>query len=89
MRGGYHAFAHGELAQREAAGFPPFAHLALLRAEAKHADPPRAFLQAAKDALRDTGVSLELFGPLPAPMPRRAGYVRAQLLLSAPRLAER
>jgi primosomal protein N' (replication factor Y) len=28
-------------------------------------------------------VSLELFGPLPAPMPRRAGYVRAQLLLSA------
>ncbi|HET6434963.1 MAG TPA: primosomal protein N' [Xanthomonadaceae bacterium] len=83
VRGGYHAFAHGELAQREAAGFPPFAHLALLRAEAKHADPPRAFLQAAKDALRDTGASLELFGPLPAPMPRRAGYVRAQLLLSA------
>jgi primosomal protein N' (replication factor Y) len=26
---------------------------------------------------------LEIHGPLPAPMPRRAGYQRAQLLLSA------
>ena len=68
--------------QREAAGFPPFAHLALLRAEAKHADPPTAFLQAAREWLQHTQVPLELSGPLPAPMPRRAGYQRAQLLLS-------
>src|SRR5690606_11135946 len=31
VHGGYHAFAEAELAQREAAGFSPFAHLALLR----------------------------------------------------------
>jgi primosomal protein N' (replication factor Y) len=85
IQGGYHAFADGELAQREAAGFPPFAHLALLRAEAQHADPPQQFLQAAKAVLRDTGHAIELHGPLPAPMPRRAGYVRAQLLVSAAR----
>ena len=30
IHGGYDAFAEAELAQREAAGFPPFAHLALL-----------------------------------------------------------
>ncbi len=35
VNGGYHAFADAELQQREAAGFPPFAHLALFRAEAK------------------------------------------------------
>ncbi|MFC7301753.1 primosomal protein N' [Cognatiluteimonas weifangensis] len=86
VHGGYHAFADSELAQRAAAGFPPFAHLALLRAEARHADPPLQFLQAAKDLLRSAGADtgIELHGPLPAPMPRRAGYQRAQLLLSSP-----
>ena len=82
VAGGYHAFADGELALREAAGFPPFAHLALLRAEARHADPPMRFLQAAKDAL--DAFAVEASGPLPAPMPRRAGYVRAQLVVSGP-----
>ena len=81
IAGGYHAFADGELALREAADFPPFAHLALLRAEAKHADPPMRFLQRAKDLLGDAGI--EIAGPLPAPMPRRAGYLRAQLILAA------
>jgi primosomal protein N' (replication factor Y) len=81
VNGGYHAFAEGELELRQAAGFPPFAHLALLRAEAKHADPPMQFLQVAKAAAKD--FAIEASGPLPAPMPRRAGYQRAQLVLSA------
>ncbi|MDQ2702288.1 MAG: primosomal protein N' [Pseudomonadota bacterium] len=86
VHGGYHAFANDELVQREAAGFPPFSHLALLRAEAKHADPPMQFLhlakQLSKQASREPGI--EVHGPLPAPMPRRAGFQRAQLLLSSP-----
>ena len=82
VAGGYHAFADGELALREVAGFPPFAHLALLRAEARHAEPPMRFLQAAKATL--DAFAVEASGPLPAPMPRRAGYVRAQLVVSAP-----
>ncbi|MFN7136890.1 MAG: primosomal protein N', partial [Thermomonas sp.] len=81
LRGGYPAFAQAELALREAAGLPPFAHMALLRAEARHADPPQQFLQAAREALQ--GFALEVAGPLPAPMPRRAGHVRAQLVLCA------
>ncbi len=81
IQGGYHAFAEAELEQRESAGFPPFAHLALLRAEAKHADPPLHFLQFAKESVDDEGI--ELSGPLPAPMPRRAGYQRMQLLLAS------
>src|SRR3546814_3264793 len=93
IAGGYHAFAEEELMQREAAGFPPFAHLALLRAEAKHVDTPMQFLRAAKELLlpyaatgsKDKATAgLELPGPLPAPMPRRAGMHRAQLLVTAP-----
>ena len=96
IHGGYRAFADAELALREAAGFPPFAHLALLRAEAQQADAPTAFLQAAGALLRsrlppvargaaqpDLAPPVELHGPLPAPMPRRAGVHRAQLLLIA------
>ncbi|WP_166210953.1 primosomal protein N', partial [Cognatiluteimonas telluris] len=82
IEGGYHAFAGAELLQREAAGFPPFAHLALLRAEAVNADAPLAFLQAAKSLLAADG-TVDIHGPLPAPMPRRAGLHRAQLLLSS------
>ncbi len=83
LAGGYGAFAQAELVQREDAGFPPFAHIALLRAEAKQADVAGAFLQIAKRALREVDADIELSGPLPAPMPRRAGYQRAQLLLSS------
>jgi primosomal protein N' (replication factor Y) len=82
IAGGYRAFADGELAQREAAGFPPFAHLALLRAEAKRAEAVSAFLHAAKAQFPAAGIGLH--GPMPAPMPRRAGFQRMQLLLSAP-----
>jgi primosomal protein N' (replication factor Y) len=90
VTGGYRAFADAELGQREAAGFPPFAHLALLRAEAAAQAAPTDFLAAARQHLsahagRGTGVAMH--GPMPAPMPRRAGLVRAQLLLSAPRRA--
>jgi primosomal protein N' (replication factor Y) (superfamily II helicase) len=88
IHGGYHAFADTELVQREAADFPPFVHLALLRAEAKHADAPMQFLHAAKDAFaldasKGENLAVEISSPLPAPMPRRAGMYRVQLLLSA------
>jgi primosomal protein N' (replication factor Y) (superfamily II helicase) len=94
IHGGYSAFAETELMQREAACFPPFAHIALLRAEAQQADAPMQFLQAAKTVLMPwcapksargaPPAGLTLDGPVPAPMPRRAGMYRAQLLLSSP-----
>ena len=83
LAGGYPAFAAVALAEREAAGLPPFAHLALLRAEAPHAGPLDAFLLAARRALgRPEGVRAH--GPMPAPMPRRQGRLRGQLLLASP-----
>ncbi|WP_225765001.1 primosomal protein N' [Stenotrophomonas sp. Marseille-Q4652] len=82
INGGYHAFADAELAQREAAGFPPFSHLALLRAEAKQVEVANAFLAAVRAHL-PADPAIEAHGPMPAPMPRRAGFQRTQLLLSA------
>ena len=90
VNGGYHAFADAELQQREAAGFPPFAHLALFRAEAKDVAAANQFLQAVRElTTAATGAqppavaAVECYGPMPAPMPRRAGFQRTQLLLSA------
>ena len=82
VNGGYHPFAQAELNQRQAAGFPPFAHLALMRAEAQQVEHANAFLLAARQLLGEQNV-VEAYGPMPAPMPRRAGYQRTQLLLSA------
>ncbi len=89
LGGGYRAFADSELAEREAAGFPPYAHLALLRAEAPTHEAVSAFFAEAKAlaltlrAAHPHAAGLALHGPIPAPMARRAGQVRAQLLLSA------
>jgi primosomal protein N' (replication factor Y) len=82
LGGGYPAVAALELSQREAAGFPPYAHLALLRAEAVREAEALDFLEAARAAFPDAP-GVELTAPMPAPMPRRAGYQRLQVLLSS------
>jgi primosomal protein N' (replication factor Y) len=84
LGGGYAAFAAAELAEREALGLPPHGALALLRAEAGAQAPLDAFLGAARELFADApGVAAR--GPLPAPMPRRAGMLRAQLVLESAR----
>jgi primosomal protein N' (replication factor Y) len=85
---GYFAFAEQALSERRAAGLPPFAHLALLRAEAHKPGQAEGFLdEACSEAERLLGElnlhGIELLGPVPAPMERRAGRYRAQLLLQA------
>jgi primosomal protein N' (replication factor Y) len=85
LGGGYPAFAALELAQREAAAFPPYGFLALLRAEAPSEAAVQEFLVEARDAFATNAASASIHGPLPAPMPRRAGKARAQLHLSATR----
>jgi primosomal protein N' (replication factor Y) len=83
LGGGYPAFAALELAQREAAGFPPYGYLALLRAEAPTDAAVQEFLIEARQAFATDATSVSIHGPLPAPMPRRAGKARAQLHVSA------
>ncbi|MDZ7828527.1 MAG: primosomal protein N' [Halofilum sp. (in: g-proteobacteria)] len=82
---GFDAVAETLLAEREAAGFPPAARLALVRAESPHAESPEHCLQAAAKVVRECGVDeVEVFGPAPAPMERLAGRYRAQLALQSP-----
>jgi primosomal protein N' (replication factor Y) len=82
---GYPAFAAAALAEREAALLPPFAHQALLRAEAAGPERATAFLDAARALAEPIADGLELLGPAPAPMERRAGRYRAHLLVQATR----
>lgn len=83
---GYFAFAAQALSERRAAGLPPFTHLALLRAEAHRPGQAEDFLDQAcghaETLIADLSLDgIELLGPVPAPMERRAGRFRAQLLL--------
>jgi len=81
---GYPAFARAALAERAAARLPPATSIALLRAEATDTDRPLRFLEAVAasiDAAEHRHV--EVWGPVPAAMERRAGRYRAQLLLQA------
>lgn len=76
-------YAEQLLAERRQAGFPPFVHQALLRAEAPEVDTALAFLEGAKRAGQDLGGNVELFDPVPAAMVRLAGRERAQLLVQS------
>jgi primosomal protein N' (replication factor Y) (superfamily II helicase) len=80
------SFAADALAERRLAGFPPYSHLALLRAESKKAGEAVAFLKSAaraakKRAAMSAADSIEVFDPVPAPLERKAGFERAQLLV--------
>ena len=84
LEGGYEAFAQGALQEREASGWPPFTRIALLRAEAAEPAAATRFLESALSAAPDGALrGIRFFGPAPAPMERRAGRYRAQLLLHA------
>ncbi|ANB02104.1 primosomal protein N' [Ectothiorhodospira sp. BSL-9] len=86
LGGGYTAFARTALTERREAALPPYASLALLRAEAADAQAPLAFLEKARDHLQSLSPpGIHPWGPAPAPMERRAGRYRAHLLLHAPR----
>ena len=79
------AFAEGQLKERESAGLPPFAHLAMLRADAKQAEAAQGFLQAAADlagALPGAD-QVSVYAPVPLPVARVAGVERMQMLVES------
>ncbi len=86
VREGYEGFARAALRERAEAGWPPFSHQALLRAEATRPEPPLDFLRGLAEAADgDLPDGVELWGPVPAPMQRRQGRYRAHLLVQAAR----
>ncbi len=84
VRDGYDALARHLLDERQAAGLPPFAALANVSADSPQARDAEQVLQDLREALQpllrpDGG--FELWGPVPAPMPRRAGRHRQQMVV--------
>ena len=80
----FDAFARMELQSRRNAGFPPFSHQAMLRADAPALDDALEFLRHARrlaDARATEGV--RIFDPVPMRMTRLARRERAQLLIES------
>ena len=81
----YERFARATLDERRMASFPPFAYLALLRAESKKAGEAMAFVRnaarTAKRAAAREKLDVEVFDAVAPPLERKAGFERAQLLL--------
>jgi primosomal protein N' (replication factor Y) len=88
LQNDYHQIAERLLAERQQSLMPPFSYLALFRADSANAAQAMGLLDSAY-ALCARLVnqlqpgSVEVHRPLPAPMERRAGKFRAQLLLKA------
>ena len=90
----YPGFAAQQLAERAQAGLPPFAHLALLRAEARSQEAAQGFLgtlaRLAQDALAaDPTLAAALaqvtwYPAVPLAVQRVANIERAQMLLESP-----
>jgi len=76
------AFAAAQLAEREAAGFPPYVHEAALRAEADKLAMAMSFLEDAAH-LVSVPEAVRVFDPVPHVITRRADMERAQLLVQS------
>jgi primosomal protein N' (replication factor Y) len=80
-------FADEELPRRRLLGYPPFSVLA--RLIVSEPDRARAEQRGAAAAEAVAGEGIEVLGPLPAYVPRRAGRWRMQVVLRAPDEAAR
>ena len=79
----YEAWARILLEERQSAGFPPFMFQVLLSAEAKQEGEALAFLKRARAVALDLDKRVEVYGVIPAAMPRRANHYRVQLLVQS------
>jgi len=81
------AFATRQLQERQMAGMPPYASLAMLRAEGKTQEAAQGFLAAAATAVQDLvartpeAAGLMLYPAVPTPVQRVANIERAQLMI--------
>ncbi len=81
----YADFARQQLKEREMAGLPPYASLAMLRAEARTQEAAQAFLlEAARAVQTDADEAVRLYPPVPTPVQRVANVERAQMMIESP-----
>lgn len=81
---GYDAFVALALQERQQTDLPPFSHQALIRVQADNMVAPREFFATLGTMIaRHQMPSIRVFGPVSAPMARRAGQFQFQLLLQS------
>ena len=92
LRADFAGFAAEQLAERRAAGLPPFAHLAMIRAEAASDEACERFLECVAHAARDLvnasrrkaqRGAVQVFDAVPAGLQRVAGQHRWQLMMQS------
>ena len=84
IHGGYEQVSADALAERESTRWPPYTRLALLRAAAHRQKDAYNFLNTARKRIERQNIEhLRVLGPVDAPMARKAGRYRAQLLLQS------
>lgn len=85
---GYRSVSRELLQERQLTQLPPFSSLALLRAEANSSDLVEQFLRQVNDIFRAhplySAQTTPVLGPIPAPISKRSGRYRWQLLLQTP-----
>lgn len=79
----FEIWAQTLLAERQMAGFPPFVYQVLLSAEGKLESDAYNFLKQARTAGMELHMPVEVYGVVPAAMPKRANHHRAQLLVQS------
>jgi len=77
-------FAAALAAERRQAGFPPFVHEAVLRADSARLRDALGFLERALAAAPAGRDELTVFDPVPMSLARLAGRERAQVLVQSP-----
>ncbi len=84
IEGGYRQVSEQALAERQVTRWPPFTRLALLRAAAhRHSDAFRFLEDAKRIVAENADDRTRILGPVDAPMARKAGRYRVQLLLQS------
>ena len=78
---GYDPFARSLLMMRQQAALPPYHFLAVIRAQGNNLPKLLDFLHAVKTFLHPTDINV--LGPAPAPLARKAGQHRMQLLIKS------
>ncbi|RKG31289.1 primosomal protein N' [Acinetobacter tianfuensis] len=81
----YRQFAKQTLKERQAAMMPPFRYAALIRCESKEQQLNTDFLQHHAQLLRQSAeLNVDIWGPIPAPMERKAGRYQSHMALLSP-----
>ena len=84
FKGGYSKYAELALNEREETSWPPFSYLALIRAKSHKKSYAWDFLNTANQIISEIkSNNINIMGPINAPMERKAGKYRGQLLLQS------